>query len=159
MAEPLDLETVRPWMQPCGPHDYGMPEYGCACPDGDPRPIVVKLVAEVERLRAAIGRVEALGTNPAGGPPPDGTIVLARYRGGHQSIDLERVYVRSDRTVAPGAETPDGDWWLIGDNEHPRTWAQVLWLDDPACDRGAVDLEWLVPVEDIARALSAQVAS
>lgn len=52
---PLDLATVEPWMQVCGPCDYGIHNYtGCACPEGDPRPVVVKLVAEIERLRAEL---------------------------------------------------------------------------------------------------------
>lgn len=50
----LDLEAIAAqWLNVCGPHDYGIHDYsGCACPDGDPRPVISQLVAEVERLRA-----------------------------------------------------------------------------------------------------------
>jgi hypothetical protein len=50
-TEPLDLDVIRPWFTLCGPCDAGLP-MACTCPQGDPRPIVAKLVAEVERLRA-----------------------------------------------------------------------------------------------------------
>jgi hypothetical protein len=49
------LKAAEPWMRQCGPHDVGVDSVGCACPpDDDPRPIVSRLAAEVERLRAAL---------------------------------------------------------------------------------------------------------
>ena len=49
---------------------------------------------------------------------------------------------------------PDGDWWIVGEDHKGRhQWGEVLWLDDPVCDRGSVNIEWLVSVEDVARAL------
>ncbi len=38
------------WTSQCGGCDYGLP-YGCQCPTGDPRPVVAKLLGEIERLR------------------------------------------------------------------------------------------------------------
>lgn len=50
------LKAAEPWMQVCGPHDYGVDTAPCGCPpDGDPRVIVSKLAAEVQRLRDADG--------------------------------------------------------------------------------------------------------
>jgi hypothetical protein len=50
------LSAAEPWMQVCGPHDYGVDSAPCGCPpDGDPRVIVSKLAAEVQRLRDADG--------------------------------------------------------------------------------------------------------
>lgn len=50
------VDRARPFMLQCGPCDYGLPEYGCNCPEGDFRPIVSDLVTEVERLRAELER-------------------------------------------------------------------------------------------------------
>lgn len=81
-------------------------------------------------------------------PPPDGTLVIAEYQGGHQNIYQERVLVRCDRNE--GAY-PDGDYWVAGTDkpdEHPWTWGEVLWLDDPPCDRGSVGLTYYVPTDE-----------
>lgn len=52
----VDLDAIaREWLNQCGPCDYGMPEYGCTHPQGDYRPVIAALVAEVERLRAILG--------------------------------------------------------------------------------------------------------
>lgn len=49
----LDLDAIsREWLNQCGPHDFGVTTAGCACPDGDPRPVISRLVTEVERLTA-----------------------------------------------------------------------------------------------------------
>jgi len=45
----LALAAAQPWMQTCGPCDMGLP-MGCCCPTGDPRAIVSRLVAVIERL-------------------------------------------------------------------------------------------------------------
>jgi hypothetical protein len=56
MTPPDVLKAAEPWMQQCGPHDVGLDSVGCACPpDEDPRPIVSRLAAEIERLRDADG--------------------------------------------------------------------------------------------------------
>jgi hypothetical protein len=57
-SKPLDLTQFDRWMRPCGPHDLGIDFTGCACPEGDPRPVVAALVAEVERLRAELQRMK-----------------------------------------------------------------------------------------------------
>lgn len=55
------LKAAEPWMQVCGPHDYGVDTAPCGCPpDGDPRVIVSKLAAEVERLRVENERLERI---------------------------------------------------------------------------------------------------
>jgi hypothetical protein len=45
------LAASEPFMRMCGSCDAGLP-MNCSCPPGDPRPIVSRLAAEVERLRA-----------------------------------------------------------------------------------------------------------
>lgn len=157
MSALLDLDAIAAeWLKQCGPHDYGVDTAGRNCLESgeDPRPVISRLVAEVERLRGAIARVEALCTNPDGGAPPDGTIVFAHYTGGHQDIDQERIWQRSDGDDPH----PDGDWYVLGENAGRHQWGEVLWLDDPVCDRGHVHLEWLIPVEEIDLALRGQVA-
>lgn len=60
MTEPSDiLKRAEPFMSQCGPCDFGLVEMGCACPDGDFRPIIADLCREVERLRAELDRAEA----------------------------------------------------------------------------------------------------
>lgn len=52
------LEAAKPWMQQCGPHDYGIDSAPCGRPPGgDPRVIVSKLVGEIERLVAGAEKV------------------------------------------------------------------------------------------------------
>lgn len=51
--DPLDLDGIRPWLNPCGSCDYGLP-MSCACPQGDPRIPMAKLFAEVERFRKIV---------------------------------------------------------------------------------------------------------
>ena len=39
----------------CGPCDFGLVEFACTCPKGDPRPVIsqlVEVIAEVRMLRA-----------------------------------------------------------------------------------------------------------
>lgn len=48
------VKRAAPFMATCGPCDFGLAEFGCACPEGDFRPIVADLVAEVERLRSLL---------------------------------------------------------------------------------------------------------
>ena len=48
------LAEAEPFVQQCGPCDYGVMEVGCACPSGDYRHIMVRLMDEVRRLRAKI---------------------------------------------------------------------------------------------------------
>lgn len=42
-------EWAAVWTAQCGPCDAGLP-MGCACPTGDPRPVISALLADVERL-------------------------------------------------------------------------------------------------------------
>jgi hypothetical protein len=58
------LAAAEPFMRVCGSCDAGLP-MNCTCPPGDPRPIVSRLVAEIERLRAA---TPATNQPPAGDP-------------------------------------------------------------------------------------------
>ncbi len=48
---------AEPWLQVCGPHDFGMHEYGCmckiqacGCPSGDPRPVISSLLDDMRKL-------------------------------------------------------------------------------------------------------------
>jgi len=80
----LDLSAVTgQWLNQCGPHDFGLSEYGCACPDGDPRPVIASLVAEVERLR----RLLAEPTAPVG-PADDERVWVSTARAG---IDMHLI--------------------------------------------------------------------
>lgn len=48
----LDLDAIaREWLVQCGSCDYGLVEYGCRCPSGDYRPVMLRLVDELRRLR------------------------------------------------------------------------------------------------------------
>lgn len=62
MTRPLSdaelAEVAATWTAQCGPCDYGL-SYPCACPTGDPRPVVSKLLGEIERLKAAEALVAA----------------------------------------------------------------------------------------------------
>lgn len=50
-ATALDLPALeKEYLSQCGLHDYGLVEFGCACPDGDPRHVIQLLIAEVRRL-------------------------------------------------------------------------------------------------------------
>lgn len=53
------VQRAQPFMAQCGPCDFGLADFGCACPTGDFRPIVADLVAEMERLRKAVRDLEA----------------------------------------------------------------------------------------------------
>lgn len=54
MTRPLTDEELREigarWATPCGSCDYGL-AYACTCPTGDPRPVVARLLEEIDRLR------------------------------------------------------------------------------------------------------------
>lgn len=60
MADPSDVLTdAEPFMAQCGPCDYGMVEMGCACPKGDFRPVMSRLVHELDAARQTIARAVA----------------------------------------------------------------------------------------------------
>lgn len=62
---PLNLDEIRSeWLNQCGPCDFGMPEYPCACAQGDPRLVILKLVNEVERLRIRLGDIDPYADVP-----------------------------------------------------------------------------------------------
>jgi len=50
------------WLKVCGPCDYGLNEYGCNCPSGDPRYAISRLIQEVKRLREIEARMKDLET-------------------------------------------------------------------------------------------------
>lgn len=51
----LDLEEIKTkWLNQCGACDAGLPEYGCTHPDEDYRPVMLRLVEEIERLRGGM---------------------------------------------------------------------------------------------------------
>ena len=48
----IEITEIRDkWLKQCGPCDFGLVEFGCQCPEGDPRWIIQMLCDEVERLR------------------------------------------------------------------------------------------------------------
>lgn len=51
-TQPDVLTAAEPFVQQCGPCDFGVITVGCNCPPGDYRPVMVRLMEEVERLRA-----------------------------------------------------------------------------------------------------------
>lgn len=47
----IDLEKIRrEWLVECGPHDFGLSEFGCTCPQDDHRNVMKTLLDELERL-------------------------------------------------------------------------------------------------------------
>lgn len=57
---PLDLAAIEAaWLQVCGACDAGMLT-DCTHPDGDYRPVMAALVAEVERLRNHVAELQAI---------------------------------------------------------------------------------------------------
>jgi len=52
----LDLDAIRQWTNPCASCDYGLP-MSCTCPSGDPRGVIVRLLAEVENLRRDLDQI------------------------------------------------------------------------------------------------------
>lgn len=152
VPEPLDvLEAAKPFLTQCGSCDAGLP-MSCSCA-GDPRPVMSRMYAEIEALRAKVSRVGAVLSDPYQEPPPNGTLIVRGRHGGHQDLPYaERAFVRDDREV--GAY-PDGDWCPVeGDDLRLWQWGEMWWLDDPECDRGTVSMEPYVHVEDIAKALA-----
>lgn len=51
LVEQDPVYRARPFLTLCGPHDVGVMEVGCACPSGDYRPVMARLVDEIVRLR------------------------------------------------------------------------------------------------------------
>jgi hypothetical protein len=76
------------WTVPCGPHDFGVDTTGCACPQGDPRPVISGLLREIERLR-----------RPQ--PPGAGVVDVARTLLGRRVV----VTVNKERLEAGGGES------------------------------------------------------
>ena len=56
------LTEAKPFVQQCGPCDAGLP-MSCTCPPGDYRHVMVRLMEEVQRLRAEREHMEM---HPAG---------------------------------------------------------------------------------------------
>ena len=49
----IDLAKIeREWLTPCGSCDYGLVEYGCQCPDGDYRLVMIELIERIRFLEA-----------------------------------------------------------------------------------------------------------
>lgn len=120
-----------------------------------------ELAVEVDRLTAALNRVRDLchAADTEDGIPPDGTLLVATSAGGHQNLpETERVYLRADQKdtpAEPALTTPL--FYPIGGptdgNAQPVSYGEVLWLDDPACDRGTVQVEAFLPVELVLEAV------
>jgi hypothetical protein len=65
VTTPLDLDSdqIRRWTVPCGQHDYCDNTEPCACPNGDPRIVMVELVTEVERLRREVDALSGVAAD------------------------------------------------------------------------------------------------
>lgn len=49
--EKLDLVSIMStYASTCGSHDMGLTEFGCSCPSGDPRHIIVTMVQHLGKL-------------------------------------------------------------------------------------------------------------
>lgn len=49
--EKLDLNgIIGEYARECGPHDFGMIEFACGCPAGDPRHIIVTMVEHLKKI-------------------------------------------------------------------------------------------------------------
>lgn len=60
-----DLRAIEEkFLYQCGSCDLGLVEFGCTCPEGDYRPVMSQLVAEVHMLRATLRRA-GLVVDPA----------------------------------------------------------------------------------------------
>ena len=59
-----DLDAIKAeWLSPCGRHDIPrMTGASCTCQIEDYRPVMLSLVREIERLRAAVRHAELFGT-------------------------------------------------------------------------------------------------
>ncbi len=110
----LDLDAITgQWLQQCGPHDLGLSEYGCACVDGDPRPVIANLVAEVKRLRALVdGR-----TTPAG-PVDDDRVWISTPRRG---IDMHAIAPGNTMATGCGRSRAAGGITVLA-HEAVRAW-------------------------------------
>ncbi len=121
-----------------------------------------------EQMRATLHRLLNLcdDATPHGGTTPaNGTLIVRTTSGGHQNLPAtERVFLRSDMPEDPA--DPDlytHVFWPVGgrveDNADPRRrWAlgELLWLDDPECDRGGVELEAYLSVDAIVDAIGGE---
>lgn len=48
----LTIEEIREqYLKQCGPCDFGLFQFPCQCPEGDPRWVIQMLCDEVDRLR------------------------------------------------------------------------------------------------------------
>lgn len=51
----IDLDALealaKAQLVQCGPCDFGLVEFGCTCPKGDPRPVISQLVEVIAELR------------------------------------------------------------------------------------------------------------
>ncbi|PZG12459.1 hypothetical protein C1I95_25770 [Micromonospora craterilacus] len=124
---------------------------------------VAELVDQMtpEQMRAALHRLVDLceATSWRGDNiPADGTLIVQTTSGGHQDLpETERVFLRSDLPEDPTDPAYNVPlFWPVGgrteENAKPRrrqSLGELLWLDDPECDRGDVSLEAFLDVVDI----------
>jgi len=60
IPEELLQRFKKEWLVECGPHDFGLMEYGCNCPTGDPRWVISRLIQEITRLQEIEARMKDL---------------------------------------------------------------------------------------------------
>lgn len=121
-----------------------------------------------EQMRSALHRVLDLcnAADPNGAQiPTNGTLLLSQHSGGWQNVpETETVWVRSDDEGTP--EDPalnEPLFYPVGNpaepSDHRRSMGELLWLDDPACDRGSVSLEAYLPLDAIVDAIAPPCAT
>ena len=124
------------------------------------------VLAEVTQLRAIVDRVRRLAeaSDPGDGRyiPADRTLVVRTAAGGHQDMpETSHAFQRVDLPGAPKVVDLYSPVFFPTDGPtdavRPISYGEILWLDDPACDRGIVELEAFVPLGALVEALGGDV--
>ncbi|WP_431728644.1 hypothetical protein [Verrucosispora sp. TAA-831] len=112
-----------------------------------------------DQMRAALHRLVDLcaAASPYGidSIPADGTLLVRTVAGGHQNLpETEDVWTRTDlpEDTTDPALNERRFWPVGGRTDDPRrrlSFGELLWLDDPECDRGDVTLTPYLDVVDI----------
>lgn len=98
-----DLEKiVQEYANQCGPHDFGLVEFGCGCAPGDYRPVVLELVRQLQERREECARLSQLLLDAQ---PETKEQIDAFLRGDVEGVRRER----------PARRVPSQPWHSTGD--------------------------------------------
>ena len=157
----LDLDDIKPWLNICGGCDAGLP-MSCTCPDGDPRPVMARLVAEIERQRGELAEVTRQ-RDEARAERDAMTEVADRNKRDYIRAVAERTEARAElaamRRVVDTAPRgridrdgdlwqSDGDHWYLSGGDH-----EPYYRDRLERDYGPTRHVALVPVDQAAAPL------